>query len=479
MDDLKQQGTMPPERSGRPSSPKPLPPTPSAHKPSRGRLWIGLLALFLVAAVVWWTHGRSAQQAQTGRPAATAALPVAAAAAETGDIPITYDALGTVTALRTVTVQAQVAGPLTQVAFQEGQDIKQGDFLAEIDPRPYQAALDQAEATLQRDQATAEEARMDLQRYQKLATENSIARQQAEDQLYVVHQNESTVKLDQALVDTAKLNLGYTHIVAPVSGRIGLRLVDPGNYVQIGNATASATGSSIGTATGIAVITQMQPISVLFTLPEDELPAVMKRLRSGAKLSVTAYDRGGDTKLGDGTLSAVDSQIDTATGTVKLRAEFANSDEMLFPNQFVNVELLIDTLKETVVIPSAGVQRGQPGTFVFVVQPDNTVSLRTIELGPQDGERVAVLSGLTPGEKIVIDGADKLRNGASIVLRPESGSGKKSSNGTTGGTDQTQQSPSDSQPLTDPQPQKKREHKHAQDSAQAPAQPSTQGEASH
>jgi membrane fusion protein, multidrug efflux system len=383
---------------------------PAGTRGSRLRpvFWIGLI-LVLVAALVWWIHTRPAPRAPTGRFGTSGPMPVVAATAAPGDIDITYNALGSVTPLATVTVQTQIAGQLVEVAFKEGQEVKKGDFLVQIDPRPYQAALDQFTGQLLRDQAALNMARTDLARYQRLAAQNAIARQQAEDQEFVVHQDEGTVKLDQALVDNAKLNLVYCRIVAPVGGRIGLRQVDPGNYVQVGSATP------------LAVITQMQPISVVFTVPEDELPAVMKRLRDGARLPVSAFDRSNTTKLADGQLSAVDSTIDPTTGTVKLRAEFANTDETLFPNQFVNARLLVDTLKGATVIPAASVQRGQPGTFVYVVKPDDTVSVHKITLGPQQGERVAVTAGLSPGDKIVVDGADKLREGAKIVLRQESG----------------------------------------------------------
>ena len=383
---------------------------PSGPRRSRWRpvFWIGLIVV-LLAALVWWIHTRPAPKAPTGRFGATGTMPVVSATAAAGDIDITYNALGSVTPLATVTVQTQIAGQLVDVGFKEGQVVKKGDFLVQIDPRPYQAALDQAAGQLLRDQAILSMARTDLARYQKLAAQNSIARQQSEDQVFVVQQDEGTVKLDQALVDNAKLNLAYCRIVAPVGGRIGLRQVDPGNYVQVGSSTA------------IAVITQMQPMSVVFTVPEDELPAVMKRLHDGAHLPVTAYDRSNTTKIAVGQLSAVDSTIDPTTGTVKLRAEFANDDESLFPNQFVNAQLLVDTLKGTTVIPTAAVQRGQPGTFVYLIKPDNTVSVQKVTLGPQQGERVAVTSGLASGANVVVDGADKLRDGAKIALRQESG----------------------------------------------------------
>jgi membrane fusion protein, multidrug efflux system len=385
------------------------PPPPVRKLTRRPYFWVGIV-LVVLAALAWWVHTRPAPQAPAGRFGANGVpMPVVTQAVTKGDVPVTYDALGTVTPLATVSVVTQIAGQIVDVSFTEGQEVKKGDVLVQIDPRPYQAALDQAAGQLARDQALLAEARVDLVRYQKLAEQNSIARQQAEDQVFVVQQDEGTVKLDQALVDNARLNLSYCRIVAPVGGRIGLRQVDPGNYLQVGSATP------------IAVITQMQPITVVFTLPEDELPQVMKRLASGAKLAVTAFDRSNTQKLADGTLSAVDSAIDVTTGTVKLRAEFPNTDEALFPNQFVNARLLIDTVQGTAVIPTAAVQRGQPGTFVYLVKPDDTVSVQKVTLGPQSGDNVAVSQGLAPGDKIVVDGADKLREGAKIVLRTEQG----------------------------------------------------------
>ena len=380
-----------------------VPARPGATR--RRVLWI-VVILLLLAALVWWIHHGPAQRARTGRFDVSGAMPVVAASAKSGNIDIVDDALGTVTPLATVTVQTQINGQLLSVGFQEGQEVKKGDFLAQIDPRPYQAALDQAQGQLAKDQASLGMARMDYLRYQKLAAQNSIAKQQAQDQEYVVGQDEGTVKLDQAQVETAKLNLAYCRIVAPVSGRIGLRLIDPGNYVQISNTT------------GIAVIAQMQPITVVFTLPEDNLPAVMDEMQKGTKLQVTAYDRSNTVKLETGTLAAVDSTIDTTTGTVKLRAQFDNADEKLFPNQFVNAHLLVKVLQGVTVIPSAAVQRGSPGTFVYLIKPDNTVSVQKITLGPESGGQV--VSGLSSGQQVVVDGADKLREGAKISLRQES-----------------------------------------------------------
>jgi membrane fusion protein, multidrug efflux system len=397
------------EPAEKPERPPHLAEPPGGKRSSlRPVLWLGLI-IVVVAALAVWLHGRSGPRAPGGRFAANGPMPVVEAAATKGPIDIAYNALGTVTPLATVTVQSQIAGQLVAVGFTEGQEVKKGDFLAQIDPRPYQAALDQYAAQLQRDQALLDKDRVDLARYEKLAAQNAIARQQAEDQKYVVGQDEGTVRLDQALVENAKLNLSYCRIVSPITGRIGLREVDPGNYIQV------------GAASSLAVIAQMQPISVIFTLPEDQLPKVMARLRGGATLTVTAFDRTDTTKLADGTLTAVDSTIDPTTGTVKLRARFPNPDETLFPNQFVNARLLIDTLQNATVIPVAAVQRGQPGTFVFVVKPDDTVALTVVTLGPQDGEHVAVTKGLAPGDEVVVDGADKLRDGAKVALRQESG----------------------------------------------------------
>ncbi|HXP95236.1 MAG TPA: MdtA/MuxA family multidrug efflux RND transporter periplasmic adaptor subunit [Telmatospirillum sp.] len=366
----------------------------------------GVLVVALLGALGWVIfRPQVAPPARTGRYGLGGSpMPVVAATAEKGDVAITLNALGTVSPLATVTVKTQIAGQLTQVAFQEGQTVRAGDFLAQIDPRPYQLSLAQYEGQLQRDQALLKDAELNLARYKTLVAQDSLARQTLDTQDALVHQYRGTVETDQALVNNAKLNLVYCHIVAPVSGRVGLRQVDPGNYVQTSDSS------------GIVVITQMQPITVLFTLPEDNLPAVLKRLHAGASLGVTVFDRGQAMQLATGRLMTVDNQIDTTTGTVKLRAQFENRDEMLFPNQFVNTQLLVDTLKDATVIPTAAIQRGAPGTYVYLVKADNTVTVRPVTLGPTAGERVAIVAGVEPGDKVVVDGGDKLREGAAVTL---------------------------------------------------------------
>jgi multidrug efflux system membrane fusion protein len=290
------------------------------------------------------------------------------------------------------------------IAFEEGQKVKAGDLLAEIDSRPFERQLAQAQGQLLRDQALLRNAQLDLERYRKLVGEGWVPRQKFDAQESLVQQYEGTTKANQAVVDAAALNIAYCRITAPISGRIGLRQVDQGNYVQANDTNA------------IVVITQTQPITVIFTLPEDQLPAVVKRLHSGAVMPVEVYDRSRSTKLATGRLMTVDNQIDTATGTVRLKAQFDNDDETLFPNQFVNVQLLVDVAHDVTVIPLAAIQRGAPGTFVYVVTPENTVKVRPVTLGQSEGERVAVSSGLAPGDRVVVDGADRLRDGAKINL---------------------------------------------------------------
>ncbi|MDD1616190.1 MAG: putative multidrug efflux transporter MdtA [Methylococcaceae bacterium NSP1-2] len=318
------------------------------------------------------------------------------------DVPIYLNGLGTVTGLRTVTVRSRVDGELLRVLYKEGAMVKEGDLLAEIDPRNYQIQLMQVEGQLLRDEALLKNAELDADRYKTLLAQDSIAAQQVATQESLVKQYQGTVATDKALVANAKLQLSYTRITAPISGRLGLRLVDQGNIIK-----ASDTA-------GLAVITQIQPISVVFTLPEDALPAVMPSLNTGKPLAVEAFDRSGKNKLAVGQLLAVDNQIDPSTGTVKLKSQFANTDGALFVNQFVNVRMLMETLHSVPIIPSSAVQNGEKGSFVYVLKDDQTVTVRPVKLGTVNGENVAVLEGLKAQELIVIDGTDKLREGAKV-----------------------------------------------------------------
>ena len=381
---------------------RPLPHQTTAPKKRR---WLGILMLLAAAAGAgWWFYPRADAPPATRRGDGAAVMPVVAVPATMGDIDIALNALGTATSLATVTIKSQISGQLVRVAYQEGQMVNKGDLLAEIDSRPYELALTQTQGALERDQAMLQGAELDLKRYQDLIKTNAIPRQQLDQQSALVLQDRGLVMSDQAQIDTQKLNIAYCHIVAPVTGRVGLRLVDQGNYVTAGDGT------------GIAVITQLRPISVVFTVAEDNLPQIVERLRAETMLPATAFDRSGATKLATGELKTLDNQIDTTTGTLKLRAEFANEDEILFPNQFVNIKLLVDVLHDTTIVPTSAIQRGAPGTFVYLVNTDNTVTVRPVMLGPTSGDRAAVQSGLSAGDLVVIDGADQLRNGARITL---------------------------------------------------------------
>jgi multidrug efflux system membrane fusion protein len=374
---------------------------------SKLRVGLGLaIAIGLVVAAYEIVHLYRAPAPANPRAAAGGLQSVGAATIAPGNIRVVVNALGTVTPLATVTVQTQISGQLISVGFTEGQLVNKGDFLAQIDARPYEIAKAQAEGQLAHDQGLLAQAQTDLKRYQGLLAQNSIARQQADDQAFLVQQDEGTVKLDQAQVDAQALNIAYCHIVSPVTGRIGLRLVDPGNYVQ--------TSSS----SSIAVVTQLQPITVIFTVAEDYLPDIMPQYNAGTALQVTAYDRSNVKQLATGKVSAVDSQIDTTTGTVKIRAQFDNADGALFPNQFVNAQLLVRTLTNVVTVPTVAIQRGAPNgqqsSYVYVVNADNTVSVRPITIGPTDGSMTAANTGLAAGDHVVIDGADRLREGLHV-----------------------------------------------------------------
>ena len=296
-----------------------------------------------------------------------------------------------------------------KVHYTEGQNVKKGDLLVEIDSRPFELMLAQAQGALERDQALLQNAELDLKRFQDLAKSNAIPRQQLDTQVSLVVQDKGNVISDQAQIDTQRLNIAYCHIVSPVDGRVGLRLVDEGNYVTPGQTT------------GLVIITQLEPITVIFPIAEDDLPQIIRRQAEGANLPVTAFDRSGSIKLSEGVLKSLDSQINTTTGTLNLRAEFGNSDNKLFPNQFVNARLLLDVIHNATIIPTSAVQRGAPGTFVYLVNPNNTVTVKPVSLGPASEDRVVVQSGLSPGDRVVTDGADKLRNGTRVSPRQASG----------------------------------------------------------
>lgn len=385
----------------------PPPGSPRKRRPVRTFfVWVVVLGLMGGAGYGIWSLAQSQKAApqRQGRGSFGGPTSVGISLAKTGTIHLYVNALGTVTPLSTVTIQTQINGQLQEVAFKEGQYVQKGDFLAQIDPRPYQALKAQYEGQLARDMGTLGQARADNERYQTLLKQNSIAKQTADNQVFVVQQAEGTVKVDQALIDAQALNISYCRIVAPIDGRIGLRLVDPGNYVQ-----SSST-------TGLAVVTQMKPISVLFSVAEDALAEIHPEIDKGEKLDVTLFDRTNTKKIASGTVTTLDNQIDTTTGTVKLRAQFGNEDLALFPNQFVNVRLLVKTLHDVLTVPSAAVQRGAPGTYVYVVGEDNKVAVRKVSVGPTDMDTTAITDGLKVGDKIVVDGADRLRDGAAVMV---------------------------------------------------------------
>jgi len=383
-----------------------------------------IILVFLIAALgaggyYYWQWRMAPSPAATGATAFSKGgggrgpggpTPVVASATTQGDIDIIVNGLGTVTPLRTVTVRSRVDGELLHVLFQEGQLVKEGDLLAEIDARAFQVQLAQADGQLARDRALLENARLDLERYRTLFKQDSIAKQQVDTQASLVRQYEGAVAVDRSQIDNAKLQLAYTRITAPISGRIGLRLVDAGNIVRAGDQN------------GLFVITQLQPVAVVYTVPQDLLPQVMKRLQGAEPVQVEAWDRDQKAKLAEGTLGSADNQVDPQTGTVKLKAQLPNDDGALFPNQFVNVRMKLDTLRGAVIVPAAAVQRGAQGMFVYVVRQDNTVALRNVKLGPLDGQRQAIADGLAAGELVVTDGTDRLRPGSPVDVasaRPE------------------------------------------------------------
>ncbi len=420
-----------PRPSTGPDSPSPYGPYPGSAGP-RGpkgkKPWGWIIAgLVVIGLIVWVVIPHGNKGGQPGQPSGFPGGPpggrggfpgggrgggiasVNVAKAVSTDVPIYLNALGTVTPTATVQVRAQVSGQLVRIAFAEGQNVSAGQVLAQIDPRPFQQTVNQAAAVLARDTATLQNARVVLQRYQTLLAQDSIARQQVDDQQAQVRSLEATIKADEAQVGAARLNLSFATITAPVSGRVGLRQVDVGNYVTTGGTNPNGT-------TGIATITQVAPIDVLFTIPEDSLPSITKRIRAGAQLPATALDRSQSNELAQGKLLTLDNQVDTATGTVKVKARFANSDAALFPNQFVNVRLQVDTLKGAVTVPSSAVLRGSQGTIVYVVDEDRTVTTRPVKTGAVAGANTAILEGLQLGETVVIDGTDRLREGGRVQL---------------------------------------------------------------
>lgn len=411
----------------RPIEPKPAEPRRELARAAepRSRWWIKPLVLCVLGATasfaypylhpyVMQVYPKVKAWIPTGAPPPAApkgprVVPVVTATARQGDMNLFLTALGTVTAENTVTIKSRVDGELVSVLFTEGQMVKKGDILAEIDRRPFQAQLSQAEGQLTKDEAALKVAQLDYDRYKALAASRSITAQQVDAQLALVKQSEGAIQADKGQIDTIKLQLTYCRIIAPISGRIGLRIVDQGNIVHANDPT------------GLAVITQLQPISVIFTIPQDEIARVQRRSVAGEPLVVGAFDRAFEDQLASGKLSAIDNQVDATTGTLRLKAEFANEQGLLFPNQFVNVRLLVDTLRGATLVPNAAVQRGPDSTFVYVIKPDETAELRKIEEGQTDGDSTAITSGIAPGDVVVIDGVDKLLPGAKVAVRKPPG----------------------------------------------------------
>ncbi len=378
--------------------------------PSRGRGWLWLLVLALAGAgaYYYWSH-RGTQTPATDQTASTGrrgrgplVTHIVASKARRGDIGVFLNGLGAVTPIYTVTIKSRVDGQLMQVHYKEGDLVHEGDLLLEIDPRPYQVQLEQAEGQLIKDQAALDNARIDNARYDTLLKQNAVPEQQLATQKALVVQDEGIVKTDQGQIDNAKLNLVYCHITAPITGRIGLRLVDPGNIVHAADTN------------GLLVITQIQPISIIFTLAEDQLPEMLQKWRAGEKLRVDAYDRAGNKRIAQGTLATVDNQIDQTTGTLRLRANFDNADNALFPNQFVNARLLVKMKHNVTLVSTATIQRNSQMTYVWVMKPDSTVTVRQVTVGTVEGDDAEITSGLSPGDLAVMTGVDKLQEGGKV-----------------------------------------------------------------
>jgi multidrug efflux system membrane fusion protein len=395
--------------------------------PSKTRWWLWVLILGVIAIGVWYFRGAraashaadsatpgAASKGRGGAGAGSLVVPVVVATAQRGDLPVYFSGLGTVTAFNTVTIRSRVDGQLISVAFKEGQFVHEGDLLAQIDPRPFQVQLAQALGQLAKDQAQRKDAEANLERFKLLFKEGVIPQQQLDTQAALVGQSDGAIASDQSQIDSAKLQLTYSRITAPISGRIGLRLVDAGNIVH-----ASDTS-------GLLVITQLQPISVIFSLPQDQLPQVNAKLRAGVQLAVDAYDRDDTDKIATGKLQTIDNQIDLTTGTYKLKSIFSNEDNSLFPNQFVNVHLLVDTKRNLTIVPAAAIQRGPQGTYVYAAASDNTAKIRIVTIAQTTGNSVGLSDGLNPGDVVVIDGQDKLQDGTKINPSPATGAGGSS-----------------------------------------------------
>ena len=393
---------------------------PQAGPPKRPRRWPWVLAgvILILGGIAFYTHRQPVQKTGGGRfGGGTNAVMISTATAQTGDIGVYINALGVVTSLNTVSVEARVAGQIVKVDYQEGQDVKMGDPLVEIDPAPYQAAVTQAEGQLARDTALLADAKLDLERYQEAYESNAIPKQQYDTQVALVHQDEGTVQLDQGNLDSAKVNLAYCHITSPINGRVGLRLVDPGNIVQ-------ANGT-----TPLVVITQFRPISVEFNVAEDFLPQILASLHQGNKLAADIFERADLKQIASGTLASLDSQIDPTTGTLKFRAILPNDDESLFPNQFVNVRLLVDTHRGVTLVPNTVIQRNDQGAFVYLLGNNQTVSLHPITVGVTDGN-VSEVDGLDEGDVVAADNFNRLTDGAKVQVRPAGGERRGRTQGT-------------------------------------------------
>lgn len=387
----------------------PVPPDTSSPQHKR-RWWLWVLILIVIGVAIWYFHGAKAKQTQAAATSAHARqagipVPVVVATATAGNLPVYYTGLGTVTASNTVTIHSHVDGQIMVVHFKEGEFVHKGDPLVEIDPRPFQVQLEQAQGQFAKDTAALHDASVNATRYQALFAAGVIPKQQMDTQIAASEQLQGSIKSDQAQIDSAKLQLAYCHITSPIEGRVGLRLVDVGNIVHASDQN------------GLLVITQVHPIAAIFTLPQDQMMAVYKKLRQGAKLPADAYDRDDTTKIASGTLLTIDNQIDTTTGTYKLKAMFNNSDNALFPNQFVNIHLLVDTMRDLTIIPAAALERGPQGTYVYAVAPGNTVKIHTVTVALTAGNVIGLSNGLQPDDQVVTDGMDKLQDGSKIEPR--------------------------------------------------------------